>query len=138
MLKSVELEFPRGWGESKAYVHGSLHGELSPREQVVVNIRRWQGTAMGGQAENHSATRALASPVRKDKVRSIVVKAGLWRFRGNTVGTVRSCGQELCKVDEAPSSQGPGEAQLEKGKQGEEEINDHHAWASHQTLAGPL
>lgn len=110
---------------------------LAPREQMVANIRRWQGTAMGGQAENHSATRALASPVRKDKVRSIVVEAS-GDSEGTQLGTVRSCGQELCKVDEAPSSQGPGEAQLEKGKQREEGINDHHAWASHQNLAGPL
>lgn len=41
-------------------------------------------------------------------------------------------------VAEAPSSQGPREAQLEKGTRGEEGTNDHHAWASHQTLAGPL
>lgn len=57
---------------------------LVPGEQVMASIRREQGTAMGGQADNHSAPRALASPGRKDKVRSVVVEAGLWRFRGST------------------------------------------------------
>lgn len=89
----------------------------------MASIRREQGTAMGGQADSHNVPRALASPGRKDKVRSVVVDAGLWRFRGNTAGNSRSCGQELCEVDEAPSPQ----AQLEKGKRGEEGINDHHA-----------
>lgn len=71
------------------------------------------------------------------------MEAGLWgQSRGDSegtqLGTVRSCVQELWEGAEAPSSQGPGEAQLEKGKWGEEGTNDHHAWASHQTLAGPL
>lgn len=136
MLKLLELEFPRGWGESKGYVHGPLHGEPSP-QRAGDGKQEVAGDSYGGQSENHSATPSsgISSEEGQGKIHSRgsrPLRSGPWRFRGNTAG------QELWEVDEAPSSQGPGETQLEKGEQGEEGTNDHHTWASHQTLAGPL
>lgn len=78
----------------------------------------------------------LASPVREDQVGSIVGEAGLWDqgsgdSEGTQLGTIAgSCGQDLCEADEAPSSQGSGEAQLEKEKR--------RGGISHKTIEGPL
>lgn len=49
LLKSFELEFPRGGGgESKGYIHGSLHSELSTqragddkREEIAGDSYWW-------------------------------------------------------------------------------------------------